>query len=251
MSFCNQMAAAIDDARTLTRLDHLSRSIWQSLAAGAVGDDDAQALAECLHARRSVLRGDIKPVGLPLGRPSIFPPRRPQRARQRPVAIARRRHLAASGPMPPALACKFTVSELAVLRIVGDEVRLHGQCDRCVDEIAARAGVCRSMVKNALREAARLGLLTVQERRREGRRNLPNIIRIVSKEWTMWLARGGRGSRPAAEPLIGVKKITPTDSSYKTQRSRTTEPVIAAGGQQADSAVHNEKQRRKRWPSSL
>ena len=132
-----------DKARTLTRLDHLSRSIWQALAAGAVGDDDAQALAERLHARRSLMRGDLKPVGIPPGRPSIFPPRRLQRAPKRPVAIARRLHLAASGPMPPALACKFTVGELAVLRIVGDEVRQHGQCDRCVDEIAARAGVCR------------------------------------------------------------------------------------------------------------
>src|SRR5215207_6944450 len=206
MSFCNQMAAAIDGARTLTRLDHLSRSIWQGLAAGAVADDDAQGLAERLHARRSMLRGEIKPVGIPVCRPSIFPPRRPQRAPKRPAAIARRRHLAASGPMPPALACKFTVSELAVLRIVGDEVRQHGCCDRCVDEIAARAGVCRRMVQNAIREAARLGLLTVEERRREGRRNLPNVVRIVSKEWTSWLARGGRASRPAAEPLIGVKK---------------------------------------------
>src|SRR3954464_16073090 len=69
MSFCDQMAAAIDGARTLTRLDHLSRSIWQSLAAGAVGDDDAQALAERLHARRSLLRGEIKPVGVPGGGP--------------------------------------------------------------------------------------------------------------------------------------------------------------------------------------
>jgi hypothetical protein len=250
MSFCNQMAAAIDGARTLTRLDHLSRSIWQSLAAGAVADDDAQALAERLHARRSVLRGDLKPVGIP-GRPSIFPPRRPQRAPQRPVAIARRRHLAASGPMPPALACKFTVSELAVLRIVGDEVRQHGQCDRCVDELAARAGVCRRMVQNAIREAARLGLLTIEERRREGRRNLPNVIRIVSKEWTVWLTRGGRAARPAAEPLTGCKKMRPTDNSYKTQRSQTSEPAFAAKRQQAGSAAHNEKQRRKRWRPSL
>src|SRR5215208_5867919 len=114
MSFCNQMAAAIDGARTLTRLDHLSRAIWQSLAAGAVVDDDAQALAERLHARRSVLRGEIKPIGLPVGRLSISPPRRLQRAPKRPVAIARRRHLAASGPMPPSLACKFTVGELVL-----------------------------------------------------------------------------------------------------------------------------------------
>src|SRR5215211_4788276 len=239
MSFCDQMAAAIDGARTLTRLDHLSRSIWQGLAAGAVADDDAQALAEHLHARRGVLRGEIKPVGIPPGRPSIFPPRRLQRPPQRPVAIARRRQLAASGPMPPALACKFTVSELAVLRIIGDEVRQHGCCDRCVDELAARAGVCRRMVQNAIREAARLGLLMVEERRREGRRNLPNIVRIVSKEWTNWLARGGRSSRPAAEPLIGCRKMRPTDNRYKNQRSRASEPVIAAERQQVGSAVHN------------
>src|SRR4051812_35352607 len=228
MSFCNQMAAAIHGARTLTRLDHLSRSIWQGLAAGAVADDDAQALAERLHARRSIVRGEIKPVGIPAGRPSIFPPRRLQRAPKRPVAIARRRHLAASGPMPPALACKFTVSELAVLRIIGDEVRQHGHCARCVDELAARAGVCRRMVQNAIREAARFGLLTIEERRREGRRNLPNMIRIVSKEWTSWLARGGRASRPNAEPLIGCKKVCPTDSSYKTQRSHMPESSFAA-----------------------
>src|SRR3954447_19859494 len=91
MSFCNQTAAAIDGARTLTRLDHLSKAIWQALAAGAVGDDDAQCLAERLHTRRSVLRGDLKPVGIPVGRASIFPPRRPQRPPKRPVAIARDR----------------------------------------------------------------------------------------------------------------------------------------------------------------
>src|SRR5689334_7947303 len=227
MSFCDQMAAAIDGARTLTRLDHLSRSIWQSLAAGAVADDDAQALAERLHARRSVLRGEIKPVGLPPGRPSLFPLRRLQRPPQRPVAIARRRHLAASGPMPPALACKFTVSELAVLRIIGDEVRQHGQCDRCVDELAARAGVCRRMVQNAIREAARLGLLTIEERRREGRRNLPNVVRIVENEWMLWLTRGRRAASSEAEPRIGCKNMRPTDKGYKTQCPRASEPLFA------------------------
>jgi hypothetical protein len=239
--FCDQMAAAIDGARTLTRLDHLSRSIWQGLTAGAVGDDDAQAMAERLHARRSVLRGEVKPVGVPVGRPSIFPPQRLQRAPKRPVAIARRRHLAASGPMPPALACKFTVSELAVLRIIGDEVRQHGQCDRCVDELAARAGVCRRMVQNAIREAARLGLLTIEERRREGRRNLPNVVRIVAKEWMLWLARGRRAASPEAEPRIGCKNMRPTDKGYKTQRPRASEPLFAAKGQQAGPAVYHRK----------
>src|SRR4051812_41816560 len=58
MSFCDQIAAAIDGARTLTRLDHLSRSIWQGLAAGAVADDAAQALAERLHAQEPHTRRD-------------------------------------------------------------------------------------------------------------------------------------------------------------------------------------------------
>src|SRR4051812_19112076 len=141
--------------------------------------------------------------------------------------------------MPPALACKFTVSELAVLRIVGDEVRQHSQCARCIDEIAARGGVCRRMVQNALREAARLGLLTIEERRREGRRNLPNVVRIVSKEWISWLVRSRRSSHPSVESLIGCKKMRPTDKSYKNQRSWLAEPFFAAEGQQAGSAVHS------------
>ena len=99
------------------------------------------------------------------------------------------------------------------------------------------------MVKNAIRTAARLGLLTVEERRREGRRNLPNVVRIVSKEWTSWVAKGGRASRPSAEPLTGVKKVTPTDSSYKNQRLRASEPSIAARRQQAGSVVHHRKGR--------
>src|SRR5918994_7572849 len=161
--FADTMSAAIDAARTLTRLDHLSRAIWQGLSAGAVGDDNAQNLAERLHARRSVLRGEIKPVGIPPGRPSIFPLRRPQRAPARPVAIARRRHLAASGPMPPSLACKFTVAELAVLRIIADEVREQGCCDRTLAELAARAGCSRTKAQDAIREAPCLAFLTVQD----------------------------------------------------------------------------------------
>src|SRR5215203_4137716 len=208
--FADTMSAAIDAAQTLTRLDHLSRAIWQGLSAGAVGDDDAQHLAERPPARRSVLRGEIKPVGIPVGRLSIFPPRASQRAPARPVAIARRRHLAASGPMPPGLACKFTVAELAVLRILGDEVRGQGSCARTIAEIAARAGTCRTVVKNAIRVAAAMGLLTVQERRREGQKNLPNVIRIVSREWLQWLARGPKSGRPTGPSPIGVRNATPT-----------------------------------------
>lgn len=223
--FANTMSAAIDAARTLTRLDHLSRSIWQGHTCRAIGDDDAQALAERLHARRSVVRGDIKPVGIPPGRPSIFPPRRPQRAPVRAVAIARRRHLAASGPMPPSLACRFTTGELAVLRIVGDEVRAGGLCALCLDAIAARAGVCRRTARNAIRQAARLGLLTIQERRREGQKNLPNIVRVISREWLQWLRIGGKKMHPTANKLEKERK----GAAYRPQRA-ADEGVVAGIG---------------------
>src|SRR4051794_28108014 len=222
--FADTTSAAIDAARTLTQLDHLSRDIWKAWGSGQIADE-AQLLAMQLETRRKAVRGEIKPVGIPPGRPSIFPPRRSQRAPVRAVAIARRRRLAASGPMPPALASKFTVSELAVLRIVGDEVRGQGACARTVDEIAARAGTCRTVVKDAIRLAAALGLLTVQERRRQGQKNLPNIVRIVSREWTQWLARGPKSDRPTVSNPTGVGNSPPTanrqrkeGAAYRPQR---------------------------------
>jgi hypothetical protein len=74
---------------------------------------------------------------------------------------------------------------------------------RCAaDAVAARAGTCRTTVKNALREARRLGLVTVQERRRRGQKSLTNLVRIVSPGWTAWIRIGG-------------KKSTTTDTSQK------------------------------------
>ena len=152
--FANAMSRRSMPHAPLTKLDHLSRDIWKAWGSGQIGDE-AQLLAMQLEARRKALRGDLKPVGIPPGRPSIFPPRRPQRAPVRAVAIARRRHLAASGPMPPALASKFTVSELAVLRIVGDEVSGAGGL-RLGPSTRSRRGRGRAarMAQSAIREAA-------------------------------------------------------------------------------------------------
>jgi hypothetical protein len=90
------------------------------------------------------------------------------------------------------VACKFTVGELAALRIMTDEVREKGHCDSSLGEIAARAGIGRTTAQNAMRAAAAMGLLTVQERRREGQKNLPNVVRVDSREWQQWIKLGGR-----------------------------------------------------------
>ncbi len=47
--FADTIAAAIDAAHP-SKLDDLSRAIWQGLAAGALNDDDAQRLAEVKRA---------------------------------------------------------------------------------------------------------------------------------------------------------------------------------------------------------
>lgn len=200
--FAEQLDAAISSA-SLNGLDQLARTLWQGHAAGAVTDVEAQRLAELIEARRAPARAARQAVGIPAGRASIFPPRRIQRSPDRARSIERRRTLAASGPMPPQLAARFTTGELAVLRIIADAVRDTAQCVLPVDAIAARAGVCRRLAQNAIREAARQGLLTVQERRREGRRNDYNIVRIVSADWKAWILRGS-----------GCKKNRPTDIQF-------------------------------------
>ena len=85
------------------------------------------------------------------------------------------------------------MGEQAVLRIVADEIRAHGNCSAFIDAIAARAGVSRSTAQRAIRQARALGLITVQERRRAGQPSLPNIIRAIDKGWLAWLRLGGRG----------------------------------------------------------
>jgi hypothetical protein len=152
--FTDQLTRAIAAART-PQLDHLSAELWKAYAAGALSDDDAQAAAEAIREHKLASTAKAPPP----------PKARRQRSPDRQASIARRRHLAASGPMPPALAARFTQAEMAAFRIVSDEVRHHGVCALHIDAIAARAGTCRTTVKNALREARRLNLVTVQERR--------------------------------------------------------------------------------------
>ena len=161
----------------ITQLDDALRNVWRAHAAGALTDEQAQQAAELAHARRTV----TAPLQRSRGR--LLDPAR------RKAGALRRRQLAASGPMPPAMAANFTTAELAVMRIVLDEIRAKGRCDRSVAEIAARAGCCRTSAQNALRAAVTLGLLRVTERRLSGWRNLTNVIELVSPELRAWIAK--------------------------------------------------------------
>jgi hypothetical protein len=117
--------------------------------------------------------------------------------------MERRRKWAASGRMPPAIVARFTQGEAAVLATVAAEASSHGDCRLTVGHVAAVAGVCASTVRNALREAAKIGLVSIEERRIHAFRSAPNIVRIVSTEWLTWLRLDRRGGG-------GCKSVNPT-----------------------------------------
>jgi hypothetical protein len=178
--FADALAAAIEGSHP-RQFDQLSRQLWQAHAAGHIDDAAAQRLADTMHTTRLPRRALPHPGFAPRG----FMRAREQRSPDRTASILRRRRLAASGPMPPTLAAGFTTGQMAVLRIAADEVAAHGFCDRSLAELAARAGVCRKLAQMTIRPAA--GLIAVQRRPRPGRKNLTNIVKIVSPEWVTWI----------------------------------------------------------------
>jgi hypothetical protein len=218
----DHMLCTIDGARTI-ELAQLGSDVSRAYANGALSEDDYQRLWEAIAERRAEARPKPRAAASSAPRGSA---RRPQRSPDRQASIERRRRLVASGPLPPPLAARFTWGEVAVMRIVGDECRAHGCCTLHIDAIAARAGVHRTTVQNALREAQGRGevpgspIISVQERRHKGQRSLTNIIRIVSREWSDWLRKGPR------RPAMGVgsncttdKKLSTTDTSKKERNS--------------------------------
>ena len=206
--FQDQIAQAISAAHGASALDHIAKQLWAAHGARLIGDDEAQGLAELIAAKRPArVMGAM--LRTPQPRPTRFPPRRPQLARRHPERIARRRRIAASGPMPPAIASMFTTSQIAVLAIIADEVAAHGRCECSLDEIAARAGTCRTMARNAIRAAARAGLITVEQRPQPGRKNATNVLRIVSPEWRAWIARRPRRDRGQKITPHGFQDIKP------------------------------------------
>src|ERR1700730_3475009 len=176
-------------------LDGIIKDMWVDHTNGLLAENEMETLDEAARARREAIPARRTETRKTSGVPQNAPrgrARRGQRSPDKQASIERRRRLVASGPLPPPLAARFTWGEIAVMRIVGDECRVHGCCTLHIDAIAARAGVHRNTVQNALREAqgrepGRTAIITVQERRRRGQRSLTNIIRIVSRDWLNWL----------------------------------------------------------------
>src|SRR4051794_15204593 len=204
--FVEQLRRAVE-ASPRIELAKVASLLWRAYAAGQVSEDQASELSDLIESRRA-LPAPPKPLQRRLG----------SRPRS-PASMERRRRWAASGALPPTLAARFTLAETAVLAVLAAEVLRHSACTLTVGHIAALAGVSETTVRNALRAARGLGLLTIEERRLTAWRNAPNVVRIVSREWQGWL-------RLRAPRAGGCKLVNPTPTEENNrgttaQRNRT------------------------------
>jgi hypothetical protein len=176
-------------------LPAVTSALWKAFAEGHVTEAEAATLSALIDTRRATPAGQSpNPPGTLASAEENTSQYRQNRPRtgvgsqpRTDASLERRRRWAASGRLPPAIAARFTPGEQAALSLVVAETARKGDCRLAVEHMAAAAGVSRSTMKAAIREAKKLGLITVEERKVAGWRNDTNIIRIIDPQLTAWL----------------------------------------------------------------
>src|SRR5689334_23101335 len=98
--FVDQLAAAIDGAPTLARVDDAVRLLWRGNVEGVVDDGAAARLTEAAERRRAEIRGrQATGAGEGTGKRH-----KPCRSPDRQRSLERRRQLAMSGAVPGRIA---------------------------------------------------------------------------------------------------------------------------------------------------
>jgi hypothetical protein len=223
--FVEQLQRAVE-ASPRAKLHTVSGLLWRAYAAGQVSEVEAQALSDLIEARRA-LPAAPKPAQRRFGS-------RPRSG----ASMERRRRWAACGALPPALAARFTVAEVAVLAVVAAEHGKGGACTLTIGHIAALAGVSETSVRNAIRQARMLALVQVEERRVSAFRNRPNRVTITAPEWRAWLRM--RGRRVGANPCR--PRIQESTKGTSAQRNRAWAARGQGAGRDArerDSSSHS------------
>ncbi|WP_187274979.1 MULTISPECIES: helix-turn-helix domain-containing protein [unclassified Methylobacterium] len=220
------------EAAPRAALPAVASALWKAFGEGHLSEAEAEALSGLIEARQ--LSGTERSVEK--GENRTGPPRSRTGSRPRSDAsMARRRRWAASGRLPPGIAARFTLAEQAVLAVVAGEVAKRGDCRLALDHIAALAGVSRATVRNAIRQAKVLALVTVEERRQSRFRSDTNVVRVVSREWVAWLrlARKGVTDRYPPGGKEGVLNTNPLGERTKLnlgrQGGRETLPPSSQG----------------------
>jgi hypothetical protein len=136
-----------------------------------------------------------------------------QQTLDRKKSIERRKRLAGTQPLRPAMAARanLTTSELAYARLIADDNLIAGDSRDCHDKMAARAGTCSRTIQRAQKHFEKLGWIEVERRPIEGRKHDTNIVRIISPEWLTWIMMGpspiARQKRRATENQLFSRAI--------------------------------------------
>ncbi len=201
------------------QLHEMAQALWRAYGASQISDGEGNYLQSLIERRRPSHQTGLqaKPLSRFSGRLfTRFTPRQRQRSPDRRASRDRRRMLGGSSALPDNLRHHYTEGQRSVLCIVAGEVKRCGVCDFPIDKIAALAGVCRTTVQTTLHEARRLGHINIAERPRPSRKNLPNLVEIISPEWRAWIRRG-----PSAAHRIGsnsAKMVNPTKNTDLRKR---------------------------------
>ncbi|EIZ81921.1 hypothetical protein WYO_5509 [Methylobacterium sp. GXF4] len=219
------------EAATRAALPAVRAALWRAYSDGKITEAEAESLSGLIEARTDAPAARRLPSEAHTDRHA---PQERQSSPRRPgvgsrprtdASMERRRRWAASGRLPPAIAARFTLAEQGVLALVAAEVVRRKDCRLAVGHLAAIVGVAETTVRNAIREARKLGLLTVEERQITGFRNDTNIVRIVSPEWLAWLrlVRKGNAARPAPTRREGRHDPASEGIGCKSAKRTTTE----------------------------
>ena len=100
---------------------------------------------------------------------------------------------------------RFNRKELSALAVVTAECAQRGACALTLDAIGALAGVSRTTVRNALREARRLGLVEVEERRQFAAPNLPSVVKLATEQ-ACWNSQKRLDAGPRRKPIAAISQ---------------------------------------------
>jgi hypothetical protein len=153
-------------------------------------------------------------------------PRKRRTSEEREKERRRKRALSSPGEIPGHLAQEFTEGEKSVLVVIARQFMKHGFCDFYVEQIGRLAGVRTTTVQNAIRRAKGLGLLSVLERRRPGRKSETNIVRISCAHWVEWLRVriGFKRTKAKWIPTENLSLSKPADSvvrAFENEKAAT------------------------------
>ncbi|MCW0001484.1 hypothetical protein OE766_25000 [Pararhizobium sp. YC-54] len=208
------LLARLLDVKTSHQIDECAKCAWILNGEGMISDNEMAYLAPIIEHQRKAIRSNgslrrshchdsAKLPRIDHRRPAIPPDKKMS-------CWARRRALAKECVIPTSIATKFTISKLAVLAVIARAVVDRGSCNMSLPEIAARAGVGCTTARYAIRDAARMGLITVIENRVNSTWNRPNTIRIVCDRWRKWLNGHRRMKARAGSNSLVVSGGLPT-----------------------------------------